>query len=98
VAVAGGAAGPAGGTGAAAGSSGAGGAATGGGVRHVSIVLPDGVEVGSANLLPIALSDDGTRVAYVGLRDGKNRIYVRTLSEPSPRALDGTEGGDGCEF
>ena len=46
-----------------------------------AIVLPDGVELGSTHLLPVALSDDGTRIAFVGLRDGKNQIYVRTLSE-----------------
>ena len=72
--------------------------ATSGGIKHVSLLLPDGVELGSTNLLPLALSDDGTRVAYVGLRDGKTQIYVRTLSESAPKALDGTEGGDGPFF
>jgi serine/threonine-protein kinase len=67
-------------------------------VSHVSIVLPDDVELGSTNLLPLALSDDGTHIAFVGLNDGKNQIYVRTLNEPAARALDGTEGGDGPFF
>ena len=66
--------------------------------RHVSIALPDGDELGSTNLWPFALSDDGTRVAYVGLHDGKTQIYVRTLSESVPKALDGTEGGDSPFF
>jgi len=74
------------------------GSTTSGAVRHVSIALPEGVELGSPDLLPIALSDDGTRVAYVGLHDGKNQIYVRALSESAPKALDGTEGGDGPFF
>lgn len=73
-------------------------AAPSAGVAHASIVLPDGVELGAASLLPIALSDDGTRVAYVGLRDGKTRIYVRALSESEPKALGGTEGGTGPFF
>jgi len=73
-------------------------ATKGDGVAHVSIVLSDGVELGSTSLLPLALSDDGTRVAYVGLHDGKNQIYVRTLSEPDAKALEGTEGGDGPFF
>ena len=62
------------------------------------MALPDGVELGAIALLPIALSDDGTRVAFVGNEDGKNRIYVRTLSEPEPKALEGTEGGSGPFF
>ena len=74
------------------------GAATTAGAAHVSIALPDGSEVGATNLLPIALSHDGTRLAYVGLRDGRNQIFVRTLSDREPRALDGTEGGDGPFF
>jgi len=65
---------------------------------HVSVAIPDGVEVGATHLLPIALSRDGTRLAFVGSRDGKNRIFVRTLGEPETRALDGTEGGDGPFF
>ncbi|HJQ99318.1 MAG TPA: protein kinase [Candidatus Polarisedimenticolaceae bacterium] len=65
---------------------------------HVSVPLPDGVEVGATHLLPIALSRDGMRLAFVGSRDGKNQIYVRTLGEPEARALDGTEGGDGPFF
>ena len=46
-------------------------AATDGAAKHVSLVLPDGVELGSPHLLPFALSDDGTRIAFVGLRDGR---------------------------
>ena len=68
------------------------------GVAHVSIVLPDDVELGSTNLLPLALSNDGARVAFVGLHGGKTQIYVRTLNEPVAKALDGTEGGDGPFF
>ncbi len=67
-------------------------------VAHASIVLPDGVELGSAHLMPVAISRDGTRIAFVGLHDGKNRIYVRALNEPEAKALEGTEGGDGPFF
>jgi serine/threonine protein kinase len=54
-------------------------------VAHASIVLPEGVEVGSAHLLPMAISRDGARIAFVGLHDGKNRIYVRALNEPEAK-------------
>ena len=67
-------------------------------VAHTSIALPDGVEMGSAQLMPVAISRDGTRLAFVGLRDGKNRIYVRSLNDPEAKALEGTEGGDGPFF
>ncbi len=67
-------------------------------VVHASIVLPDGVELGSSHLMPVAISRDGTRVAFVGHDDGKNRIYVRALDEPQAKVLEGTEGGDGPFF
>jgi serine/threonine-protein kinase len=69
-----------------------------GGVTHASIVLPDGVELGSVALLPLAISHDGARIAFVGADGGKNRIYVRALDEYEARALEGTEGGDGPFF
>src|ERR1700752_1745820 len=67
-------------------------AATNGEVAHVSVVLPDGDELGLTSQWPIALSDDGTRIAYAGLRDGKTLLFVRNLNEPASRLLDGTEG------
>ena len=67
-------------------------------VAHVSVALPEGVELGSTNLLPIAFSRDGGRLAFVGERDGKNQIFVRTLGEPEAKALEGTQGGEGPFF
>ena len=67
-------------------------------LAHVSLALPEGDEIGEAFLRPVALSEDGTRVAYVRLRDGKTQIYVRALSEPVAEALDGTEGGSSPFF
>jgi len=71
---------------------------TTGAIAHVSVVLPDGDELGATSLLPIALSDDGARVAFVGLHDGKTQIYIRTLGEFAAKALDGTEGGEAPFF
>ncbi|MEO5800214.1 MAG: protein kinase, partial [Gemmatimonadales bacterium] len=65
---------------------------------QMSIVLPKGYEIGSSQLLPIAITHDGSRLAYVGLKDGKNRIFVRALEQPDAKALEGTEGGDGPFF
>jgi len=39
----------------------------------------------------LALSPDGTRLAYVGERDGKPQIYVRVLEEFDTKAISGTE-------
>jgi serine/threonine-protein kinase len=41
----------------------------------------------------IALSPDGTSLAYVGTSAGISRIYVRRQSEFESRAIQGTEGG-----
>jgi serine/threonine-protein kinase len=67
-------------------------AATNGNVTHVSVVLPDGDELGLTSQWPIALSEDGTHVAYAGLRGGKTLLFVRSLNEAATRVLDGTEG------
>src|SRR6185369_8118667 len=58
-------------------------------VAHVSVVLPEGDELGLTSQWPIALSEDGTHIAYAGLRDGKTLLFVRTLSEDAPRMFDG---------
>ena len=73
-------------------------AATGGSLAHVGLVLPEGDELGGLGGQPVAVAADGAHVAYVGLRDGTTRIYLHTLSEAAPKALDGTEGGEGPFF
>jgi len=70
------------------------GPSTNGGLVQLSIVLPDGDELGLTSTWPFALSDDGTRVSYAGLRDGKTLLFVRNLNEAAPRVFEGTEG---CE-
>ena len=65
---------------------------------HVAIPLPEGYELGATNVNPIAISRDGARVAFVGLKDGRNRIFVRAIEDIDAQALEGTEGGDGPFF
>ena len=60
--------------------------------------MPDGDELGAVDLNPVAVSEDGTRIAYVGLHDGKDQVFLRTLSEFAPRALDATEGAESPFF
>ncbi len=71
---------------------------SGGRSAHVSITLPDGYEVGASDLGPVAISHDGSRIAYAGQKDGKTRIFVRALDQTEAQPLDGTEGGDGPFF
>ena len=68
-------------------------AVTTGAIAHVSLALPDGHELGTVHLRPFAISADGTNLVYVGLHEGTNQLYLRSLSEPSPRVLEGTVGG-----
>jgi serine/threonine-protein kinase len=65
---------------------------------HVTISLPDGLELGSTKYRPIAISHDGSRLAYVGLKEGRNRIFIRNLDESEGKALEGTEGGEAPFF
>ena len=59
---------------------------------RLSIPLPDGDELIDMNLLPVAISVDGTHVAYVATRDGVRRLFLRSLASAEPVMLAGTEG------
>lgn len=61
------------------------------GVTRLSIVLPDGDEIGLSNQAPVALTPNGATVVYVGLRDGKTRLFVRSLGSDAIKMLAGTE-------
>jgi serine/threonine protein kinase len=60
--------------------------------QRVSIVVPVNAPVafGPSPGLSLAISPDGTRVAYVSTRAGKNQIFVRSLDNASVHALPGT--------
>jgi serine/threonine-protein kinase len=60
-------------------------------VTRFTISLPEGRRlVGPSN--PIALSPDGTILAYVAASDGERRLFVHELAELEARPLAGTEG------
>ena len=46
---------------------------------RLTISLPTGDEVTDTNHLPLAISPDGSRIAYVGLRDGSRQLFLRNL-------------------
>ncbi len=58
-----------------------------------SLLAPEKVAFDFSNG-PMALSPDGSRVAFIGVgADGKSQIWIRPLSGLSAQALQGTEGG-----
>ncbi len=61
----------------------------------VSFALTDdpAVRVVTAWTRPFALSPDGRTIVYTAATDSSDaQLWVRTLGEPRPRALEGTEG------
>ncbi len=44
------------------------------------------------DLLDVAISGDGRRIAYTAIRDGRSRLYVRRLGRFDARSVPGTEG------
>jgi serine/threonine-protein kinase len=43
----------------------------------------------------VAVSSDGRTIVFAGTNAGVTRLYVRTLDDPAPRVLTGTEGANG---
>ncbi len=58
---------------------------------HVQVGLPTGDRLQTVNL-NVALSADGTALAYVGIHGGVSQLYVRALDAPEAKAIPGTEG------
>ncbi len=59
---------------------------------HATIVLPSGARLASGDReLPLAISADGSRIAYVAEQDGRRILYVREMNSLEPRALAGAE-------
>ena len=62
-------------------------------VMRASIVLPTGQRLSSeGGDYPIAVSPDGSRIAYVAEEEAGTQLYVRELSELEPKAIAGTFG------
>jgi eukaryotic-like serine/threonine-protein kinase len=67
-------------------------------VVRVEMNMPLGVEGNDASTPSIAISPDGTQVAFVGMVGGLRRIYVRRLGEFESAALRGTESANLVSF
>ena len=68
------------------------------GSPHLHIALPGDDEVAAADTGPLAISADGTRVAYSGTHAGRQLLFERVLDEAEPKALPGTEGAESPFF
>ena len=65
-------------------------------VMRLSIPLPEGDALGGTWYWypSIAISDDGSQIAYVTHHGGNSQIYVRRVGEATPQAVPGTERAD----
>jgi eukaryotic-like serine/threonine-protein kinase len=58
---------------------------------HLQIALPAGDRLDISNL-NVALSSDGTKLAYIGTHEGLSQLYIRPFDASEPKAIAGTEG------
>jgi eukaryotic-like serine/threonine-protein kinase len=65
-------------------------------VIKLDLNMPPGVEVATTNTPNIALSPDGSRIAFTGTVGGLRRIYVRPFGESEATMLRGTDTANVC--
>jgi dipeptidyl aminopeptidase/acylaminoacyl peptidase len=63
-------------------------------VTRFPLTLPEGGGYGAPQRTNVAISPDGTQVLYVA----SNQFYVRSMSEPDPRPVPGTNFGNNPVF
>jgi serine/threonine protein kinase/Tol biopolymer transport system component len=63
-------------------------------VSRLTITLPPGQQLAGLDSGPaVALSSDGTNLAYVARQGGTQQIYLRAMDSLDAKPLSGTEGG-----
>ena len=67
-------------------------------VSRTVIMLPPGRRLAGLDQPAVALSPDGTHLAYVGIQGGTQQIYLRTMDSLEARSIPGTEGATGPFF
>ncbi|HKV98912.1 MAG TPA: protein kinase [Vicinamibacterales bacterium] len=67
-------------------------------VTRVSVTLPAEVTIPLIIHPSIAVSDDGSKIAFVGNHKGVDQLYVRPIAEFEPRPVAGTEGASSPFF
>ena len=66
-------------------------------VRRLELALPTGVELFTSNRT-VAVSPDGSRVAFVGVRSGTRQVYLRALDQLESAPLQGSDSATVCFF
>jgi eukaryotic-like serine/threonine-protein kinase len=62
-------------------------------VSRLTITLPPGQQLAGLDIGPaVALSPDGTRLAYVARQGGNQRLYLRAMDSLESTPIPGTEG------
>ncbi len=67
-------------------------------VRRLELNLPAGIELFTASTRTVAVSADGTRLAFVGALGGIRQVYLRPLDQFDATPLRGSDGATACFF
>jgi len=67
-------------------------------VTRTVIMLPPGQRLAGLDQPCIALSPDGTHLAYVAIEGGTQQLYMRAMDSLEARSIPGTEGATGPFF
>ena len=67
-------------------------------VSRATLQLPPDQRIPGNALAPLAISPEGERIAYVALRGGERRLFIRELDSFESTELDGTEDADSPFF
>ena len=55
--------------------------------------LPEGVTLHAGGGTKLALSRDGTKIVFVGVKNGKHALYLRRIDDPVAQPVRGGEAG-----
>jgi serine/threonine-protein kinase len=67
-------------------------------VTRAVITLPPGQRLAGLDQPCVALSPDGTRLAYVAVQGGTQQLYLRAMDSLEARPIPGTDGATGPFF
>ena len=67
-------------------------------VTRLVVPLPSGERLPALDTPTLALSPDGSRIAFVSASEGGRQIYVRALDSTESKAIRGTDGADSPFF
>ena len=67
-------------------------------VVRMAVPLPQNERLPALNTTVLALSPDGSRVAFISARSAGQQIYVRSFDSTQPMAVPGTAGADSLTF